>query len=109
MGSVVGQMRERIRIASYTVTRNGFHEEEKAWSFTGPLWAKMEVKEVGTDNESSSFQHGISTRTLFTIHHRSVSQTNEIEWRGLRYLIEGIIPDTRRQFLTLKTRQINPA
>ena len=107
---MIGEMRERIHIASYSVERDEFNAEVKTWTLSGPLWAKVEVVPVGTDQKSSSFQHGISTRTRFTIHYRAgVSGVDQIEYGGLRYLIEGVIPDQRKAFLTLETRQINPA
>ena len=106
---LIGEMREQIQIATYTATRDEFNAEVKTWALSGPVWAKVEVVPVGTDQKSSSFQHGISTRTRFTLHYRAgISGVDQVEYQGLRYLIEGIIPDQRKAFLTLETRQINP-
>ena len=105
----IGKLRERIRIARLVTTRDAqFGGPVVSWDLSEPLWAAVEHRAAGTSETLSSGQKTADEKVLFTLRFRTVAYTSEIEYRGQRFKIEGVIPDARRTYVTLETQQLGP-
>ena len=102
----VGLMRERIEIASFTVTRGDYNEELKTWVNSSPIWAQVTHKATGTDEVFTADQKSPDAKVDFRIRFRDVKNTDEVIYRGQRYKIEGLIPSHLRDYLTIETKQL---
>ena len=100
----VGSMREKIQIASHSITRDGIGGAEDVFT-NGPfISARVTYKAVGTDELQSSSQRSPEGKVDFTVRFRQVKETDRIVYRGEVYEIEGIIPDEFRHFLIIETK-----
>lgn len=105
----VGALRERIQIVVFSTTRDKYGGQQKTSSTTGLIFAKVEVKEIGTDEMFSADQKSPNEKVNFTIRLQSytdLSYKNEIIYRDGRYKIIGIIPDAKRTYVTIESRRI---
>lgn len=108
MGDVIGKMNQRIQIATKVATPDAYNGEQISWSLSGEIWANVEHKATGTDEEILARQNSPDERVLFTVRFRTVAYDSEIVYRGLRYKIEGVLPDHHRTYVTIETKQKGP-
>lgn len=101
----VGAMRERIQLVTYTVTRDKYGGEQKTEATSSFLFAKAEIKEIGTDETFTADQKSPKERVNFTVRFRNVGYTDEVLWKGERYQVVGLVPDAKMMYLLIETRR----
>lgn len=102
----VGKMRERIQISTLTLVRDGLLGSTKQWVEEDQIFAQVTHKATGTDEVFAADQKTNDSKVDFRIRYRQVSSTSEIVYRNKRYRIEGVIPDEKKDYLTIETKQI---
>jgi len=101
---LVGQMRQRIQIATRETTRDELFGVENGWVLCDPIFAKVDYKTIGTDEINTANQNSPDAKVNFIIRFREVGYEDEIIWKGNRYQIEGVVPDTHEMYLTIETK-----
>lgn len=100
----IGRMNQRIKIASLVNTRDEIGGNTRTWTLGCEISAAVIHRATGTDEEQTANQKTPDGKVDFIIRFRSVGYQDEIDYRGKRYKIEGIVPDAHRHFLTIETR-----
>ena len=95
-----GQLRERIIVQQSTTTVSDGGEPIKAWSDFVTLWAAVEFVS-GRELESMA---KVNTQIGYriTVRYRmDLAETMRVSWRSEVLNIHAILPESRKQYMTL--------
>ena len=99
----IGQMRNRIEIQSYSITRNSAGEEFLVWSVLATVWAAIEYKGAGSDESEQQNQLTAMINALIRIRYRSDLNTKmRIRFDGKYWNIRALLPDHMKSYLTIE-------
>jgi SPP1 family predicted phage head-tail adaptor len=101
MGLIIGELRERITIQSFSTTSQPGGGKTKAWTDVITVWAK-----VIPANGGEAFAQGVARNTQFyrvEIRFRTgITPANRLMWRGTALNIRTCAdPDSRRESLMM--------
>lgn len=99
----VGNLRERVEIFSYSITRNTAGEELVTWALFATVWAKAEYNKTGSDEVEKQSQLTSQINLLLTIRYRSDLDTKmKVKFDGKYWDIRALLRDTRKQYMEIE-------
>ena len=100
---IIGQMRNRVSIRSFTTSRNNAGEELRSWSQLAEVWAAIEHKTGGSGEAEQGAETVAQTSAVFRIRHRTdVHEKMMIVWNGKAWNIRSILPDFDKMYTVIE-------
>lgn len=104
-----GKMRHRVRILQYLIGRDDYGGETRRWVASDPIWAHVEQRIVGSDEDEVSQRLVSQTATRVTIRHRStIDASMKVLWGNRVISIDNVIPDAKEEYLLLSATNDEP-
>lgn len=87
----IGALRERITIEQVTETQSSSGHPSQSWATLATVWAKVEYKITGTDEDVIAGKKTAVNTTIFTIRkENAINEKMRISYDGSYYDIEAI-------------------
>lgn len=105
----IGKMRHRVKILSYTTTKDAFGAEVKTWTLSGELFAHVEQRAAGSTEKIVADRVTSLTTTTVTFRKRAVTAADKIIW-GTKVLgIVNVLEDEKGVFNILECKVEEPS
>lgn len=105
----VGSMNHRIVFLTYLVGRDLYGGQTKTWLTSNEIWAALEYKEVGTDEQHLSDRTTAVTSAFFRIRSRKgITAYMRIRHDSTEYEIKGLIPQTDKRYTLIRVEATEP-
>jgi len=99
----VGALRHRISIRQYSASRNSAGEEILTWSELAEVWANVEHKTAGSQEEEKANRVTAQLSADITIRYRSdINEKMRVLYDSKLWNILSIVPDRYQTYLTLE-------
>jgi SPP1 family predicted phage head-tail adaptor len=87
-----GELRQRIKLESQTVTRNGFGEEVRVWATLATVWAKIETvsgaETIAQQQATALLTHKITIRT-----YAAIQPAMRVNWNSRYFDVQAVLDD----------------
>ena len=105
---MIGQLRHRIKILAMVQGRdNATGAEINTIKESTEMWAKVEFREIGSEERMTADQLTPMTTARVTMRYRSgITSEMEVLYDGLKYKILSVLEDHTRTYLTLEVVQV---
>lgn len=105
----IGAMNQVIAFRTFLTGRDAYGGVEKTWLTSNEIWAAVEFKEAGTDEEFIADRPTSVVSTVFRIRQREgISAYMRVLYRGNEYNILGVMPQVNKTYMLLKTELTEP-
>lgn len=99
----IGQMRERVKIYSYSPARNDAGEEIITWSELAEVWGAIEYGTRGSNEVELAQQTTAKLLTNFRIRYRTdIDEKMILVWNSKAWNIRSILPDMYKHYLLIE-------
>lgn len=100
-----GELRERIQLQAKQVTRDTFGAEVITWVTQATVWARVTAvsgdEAVTLSQEAATMTHQVVIR-----YYDGLTPVMRVLWRGRVLEIRSVIPDEKRQQMTLLCSEV---
>lgn len=105
----VGSMNHRIKFMTYLVGRDLYGGEVKTWLTSNEIWAGLELKETGTDEQHLSDRTTAVTAAFFRIRTRKgLTSYMRIVHEETVYEIKGFIAQPDKTYTLIRAEATEP-
>jgi SPP1 family predicted phage head-tail adaptor len=100
-----GELRQRIKLESKTVTRNAFGEEVATWATLATVWAKIEtvngVETIAQQQAAALLTHKITIRV-----YAALQPVMRVNWNSRLFDVQAVLDDNLHRQMQLLCSEV---
>ncbi len=105
----IGQLNQRLTFKTFLTTRDEYGGVQKNWLTSNEIWAGVEFKDAGSDENFVGDRFTGILNTFFTVRMRDgIATYMRIGYKGNEYNIRSVLPQADKAYLLIKAELTDP-